>query len=158
MEVASVGRTAGLAREVLERARRRRRRAAGPEEDSERLSAAFDSIMKLMSQASKECEKYYSFVAAPGCKEHEMKHICKYHGRQAGERGQESMEEERNEPSEAPSRLQTCQQHTRRGSKDFYIEVSPGIYSVTAISEDMVQQTQVVDVNAGQSVDLTFVL
>ncbi|XP_071415614.1 A-kinase-interacting protein 1 isoform X2 [Pithys albifrons albifrons] len=94
MEVASVGRTAGLAREVLERARRRRRRAAGPEEDSERLSAAFDSIMKLMSQASKECEKYYSFVAAPGCKEHEMKHICKYHGRQAGERGQESMEEE----------------------------------------------------------------
>ncbi|KAJ7420191.1 A-kinase interacting protein 1 [Willisornis vidua] len=111
------------------------------EEDSERLSAAFDSIMKLMSQASKECEKYYSFVAAPGCKEHEMKHICKYHGRQAGERGLEAMEKE-----------------TRRGSKDFYIEVSPGIYSVTAISEDMVQQTQVVDVNAGQSVDLTFVL
>lgn len=47
---------------------------------------------------------------------------------------------------------------TRRASKDIYIEVSPGTYSVTATSEDMVQQTHVVDVNAGQSVDLTFVL
>ncbi|NXG12602.1 AKIP1 protein, partial [Sakesphorus luctuosus] len=99
-------------------------------------------------------QKYYSFVAAPGRKEHEMKHICKYHSRQAGERGLESMEEE--------VIMKFCLGFsllkTRRGSKDFYIEVSPGIYSVTAISEDMVQQTQVVDVNAGQSVDLTFVL
>ncbi|KAJ7402526.1 A-kinase interacting protein 1 [Pitangus sulphuratus] len=108
------------------------------EEESERLSAAFDSIVKLMGKASRECEKYYSFVGAPRCKEHEIKHICKYHGRQAEER---DVEEE-----------------TRQASKDLYIEVSPGIYSVTAISDDMVQQTLVVDVNAGQSVDVTFVL
>ncbi|NWI50218.1 AKIP1 protein, partial [Calyptomena viridis] len=86
-------------------------------------------------------QKYYRDVAAPRCKEHEIKHICKYHGREAGEREMESTEEE-----------------TREASKDFYIDVSPGIYSVTAISEDMVQQTHVVDVNEGQSVDLTFVL
>ncbi|XP_027740310.1 A-kinase-interacting protein 1 [Empidonax traillii] len=158
MEVARAGRTAGLARDVLERARRRAGTPGpgpGPEEESERLSAAFDSIVKLMGKVSRECEKYYSFVGAPRCKEHEIKHICKYHGRQAEER---DVEEERTEASRAPSRAQTCQQRTRQASKDLYIEVSPGIYSVTAISDDMAQQTLVVDVNAGQSVDVTFVL
>ncbi|XP_069713744.1 A-kinase-interacting protein 1 isoform X2 [Phaenicophaeus curvirostris] len=119
MERARAGRTAGLARAVLERARGRRP-AAGPEEDSERLSAAFASIVNLMNQATRECE--------------------------------------RTEASVAPSRAWTCQQHTRKPSEDIYIEVSPGTYSVTATSEDMVQQTHVVDVIAGQSVDLTFVL
>ncbi|XP_074950874.1 A-kinase-interacting protein 1 isoform X2 [Phalacrocorax aristotelis] len=130
----------------------------GLEEDSERLSAAFASIVNFMNQATKECEKYYSFTAACRCKEHEIKHICRYHGRQAGERELESSEEETTEASVAPSQAQTCQQRTRQASKDIYIEVSPGIYSVTATSEDMVQQTHVVDVNAGQSVDLTFFL
>ncbi|XP_069659905.1 A-kinase-interacting protein 1 [Haliaeetus albicilla] len=164
MEGARAGRTAGLARDVLERARRRRRRPAGrlpasaPEEDSERLSAAFASIVNLMNQATKECEKYYSFMAACRCKEHEIKHICRYHGRQAGQGELESSQEERTEASVALSQAQTCQQHTRQASEDIYIEVSPGTYSVTATSEDMVQQTHVVDVNAGQSYDLTFVL
>ncbi|XP_054056657.1 A-kinase-interacting protein 1 isoform X4 [Rissa tridactyla] len=160
MEGARAGRTAGLARAVLERARRRRAAgqapASGAEEDSERLSAAFTSIVNLMNQATRECEKYYSFTAACRCKEHEIKHICRYHGRQ--EIKVESSEEERTEASVAPSQAQTCQQHTRKASKDIYIEVSPGTYSVTATSEDMVQQTHVVDVSAGQSVDLTFVL
>ncbi|XP_055670336.1 A-kinase-interacting protein 1 [Falco biarmicus] len=164
MEGARAGRTAGLARDVLERARRRRRRpagrlpASGPEEDSERLSAAFASIVNLMNQATRECEKYYSFMAACRCKEHEIKHICRYHGRQAGERELESSEEEGPEASVAPSQARTCQRHSRQASEDIYIEVSPGTYSVTATSEDMVQQTHVVDVNAGQSIDLTFVL
>ncbi|NXJ89804.1 AKIP1 protein, partial [Corythaixoides concolor] len=91
-------------------------------------------------------QKYYSFTAACRCKEHEIKHICRYHGRQAGERHLESSEED------------VSRHFPRQASKDIYIEVSPGTYSVTATSEDMVQQTHVVDVNAGQSVDLTFVL
>ncbi|KAF1448151.1 AKIP1 protein, partial [Pygoscelis papua] len=99
-------------------------------------------------------QKYYSFTAACRCKEHEIKHICRYHGRQAGERELESSEEEvsSNETFFFPKKK------TRQASEDIYIEVSPGTYSVTATSEDMVQQTHVVDVNAGQSVDLTFVL
>ncbi|NXP81912.1 AKIP1 protein, partial [Ramphastos sulfuratus] len=102
-------------------------------------------------------QKYYSFMAACKYKEHEIKHICRYHGRQADERELAS-EEERTEASVVPSQGQTCQQHTRRASQDIYIEVSPGTYSVTATSENMVQQTHVVDVSAGQSIDLTFVL
>ncbi|NXD76183.1 AKIP1 protein, partial [Halcyon senegalensis] len=103
-------------------------------------------------------QKYYSFTAARRCKEHEIKHICRYHGRQAGEGDLESSEEERTEASVPPSRAPTCQQHTRQASKDIYIEVSPGTYSVTATSGDTTQQTHVVNVTAGQSIDLTFVL
>ncbi|NXA21673.1 AKIP1 protein, partial [Ibidorhyncha struthersii] len=115
-------------------------------------------LLHVICSVSIVAQKYYSFVAACRCKEHEIKHICRYHGRQAEEREVESSEEERTEASVAPSQAQTCQQHTRQASKDIYIEVSPGTYSVTATSEDMVQQTHVVDVNAGQSIDLTFVL
>ncbi|XP_042641637.1 A-kinase-interacting protein 1 isoform X1 [Tyto alba] len=115
MAGARAGRTAGLAREVLERARRRpeaRLPGTGTEEDSERLSAAFTSLVNLMNQATKECEKYYSFMAASRCKEHEIKHICRYHRRQVGEREPESSEEEeRTEVSVTPSQAQTCQQH-----------------------------------------------
>ncbi|XP_014810337.1 PREDICTED: A-kinase-interacting protein 1 [Calidris pugnax] len=109
-----------------------------------------------MNQASKECEKYYSLTAVSRCKEHEIKHICRYHGSQVVE--VEPSKEEKTEASVAPSQAQTCQHRARKASKDIYIEVSPGTYSVTATSEDMVQQTHVVAVSAGQSVDLTFVL
>ncbi|NWS65895.1 AKIP1 protein, partial [Crotophaga sulcirostris] len=102
-------------------------------------------------------QKYYSSVAACRCKEHEIKHICRYHGRQAGERKLEFSKEEVSRCNETfPPFL--LPPKTRKASKDIYIEVSPGTYSVTATSEDMVQQTHVVDVNAGQSIDLTFVL
>ncbi|KAF1532807.1 A-kinase-interacting protein 1, partial [Eudyptes sclateri] len=100
-------------------------------------------------------QKYYSFMAACRCKEHEIKHICRYHGRQAGERELEFSEEE---VSSIMKLFFFPKKKTRQASEDIYIEVSPGTYSVTATSEDMVQQTHVVDVNAGQSVDLTFVL
>ncbi|XP_030416272.1 A-kinase-interacting protein 1 isoform X2 [Gopherus evgoodei] len=132
--------TAGLAQEVLERAKRRKVSWPEPvEEDSERLNAAFASVVEFMSRTTKECEKYYSYVPASRCQENEIKHICRYHSRQAAE-----------------NLLQTLEQEARKASKDLYIEVSPGTYSVTAASEDMVKQTYVVDVNAGQSIDLTF--
>ncbi|KAM7019727.1 A-kinase-interacting protein 1 [Passerculus sandwichensis] len=151
-----------VAREVLERARRRAAGAAprpGPvlDQDRERLNAAFASIVNLMRGVSKECEKCYRSMATNKCKENEIRHFCKYHGKSV-ERKMDPTEEEETEGTVELSQAQTCQQRPRRHSKDFYIEVSPGIYSVTAISEDMVEQTHVVDVNAGQSVDLTFVL
>ncbi|XP_056348839.1 A-kinase-interacting protein 1 isoform X3 [Oenanthe melanoleuca] len=159
MAVARAERTAGLARDVLERTRRRARGAVPvpiPDQDGERLSAAFASIERLMRGVSKECENYYGAMAVNKCQENEIKHFCKYHGKSV-ERKIDSTEEERTEGPVEPSRAQTCRRSPRRPLKDFYIEVSPGIYSVTAISEDAAQ-THVVDVNAGQSVDLTFVL
>ncbi|NXS25823.1 AKIP1 protein, partial [Pomatostomus ruficeps] len=98
-------------------------------------------------------QKYYGAMAANKCKEHEIKHFCKYHGRKV-ERKMASTEEE----VSSNVAFFFFLSKPRRPSKDFYIEVSPGIYSVTATSEDMVQETHIVDVNAGQSIDLTFVL
>ncbi|XP_064369107.1 A-kinase-interacting protein 1 isoform X2 [Dromaius novaehollandiae] len=87
-------------------------------------------------------EKYYSLVPACRCKEHEIKHICRYHSKQAGEKVLEAAEK-KNAASVVCSQPRTCQQRTRKASKDIYIEVSPGTYSITATSEDMVKQTHV---------------
>uniref|UniRef100_A0A8V0ZL76 A-kinase interacting protein 1 n=1 Tax=Gallus gallus TaxID=9031 RepID=A0A8V0ZL76_CHICK len=133
-------------------------RAQDVEEDSERLSAAFASVMSFMAQATRECESYYSLVPACRRREHEVKHICRYHGRQAGGEEPEPSLDRKSAASAAPSQAGTCQHRTKKASKDIYIEVSPGIYSITATSEDMEKQTHVVDVSAGQSIDLTFVL
>ncbi|NWI28910.1 AKIP1 protein, partial [Sula dactylatra] len=112
-------------------------------------------LLHVIVSVSIAVQKYYSFTAACRCKEHEIKHICRYHGRQAGERELQSSEEEVRRCNETSPPFPP---KTRHASKDIYIEVSPGTYSVTATSGDMVQQTHVVDVNAGQSIDLTFVL
>lgn len=40
--------------------------------------------------------------------------------------------------------------------EDFYIEVSPGTYAITASLPEAHQQTQLVTIRAGESVDLTF--
>ncbi|NXI16466.1 AKIP1 protein, partial [Irena cyanogastra] len=110
----------------------------------------------IVFSVSVAVQKCYGSMAANNCKENEIKHFCKYHGKSV-ERKMDFTEEE-----EVRSFFSffffLFFLKLRRPSKDFYIEVSPGIYSVTAISEDMVEQTHVVDVNAGQSVDLTFVL
>ncbi|NXY57741.1 AKIP1 protein, partial [Callaeas wilsoni] len=110
------------------------------------LQVWFDTSPMIFSVS---VQKFYGAMAAHKCKEHETKHFCKYHGKSV-ERKMDSTEEE--------VTFLVFFSKPRRLSKDFYIEVSPGIYSVTVISEDMVQQTHVVDVNAGQSIDLTFVL
>uniref|UniRef100_A0A8B9T315 A-kinase-interacting protein 1 n=1 Tax=Anas platyrhynchos TaxID=8839 RepID=A0A8B9T315_ANAPL len=155
-------RTAGMARAVLERARRRRREEEAREqrarEPPARLSAAFASLGGLLQRAAAECEEYYRCVPAWSCNEHEVKHICRYHSRQAGEEEFKPSKEEKNASTVESSQATTRPQRTRKASRDIYIEVSPGTYSITATSEDMVKQTHVVDVSAGQSIDLTFVL
>lgn len=40
--------------------------------------------------------------------------------------------------------------------EDFFIEVSPGTYAITAGLPESQQQTQLVSVKAGESVNLTF--
>ncbi|NXB65611.1 AKIP1 protein, partial [Struthidea cinerea] len=109
------------------------------------LQVWFDASHFIFSVA---VQKYYGSTAVHKCKEHEIKHFCKYHGKKV----------ERKMDSTGEELFFFFSSKPRRPSKDFYIEVSPGVYSVTAMSEDMVEQTHIVDVIAGQSIDLTFVL
>ena len=55
-------------------------------------------------------------------------------------------------------RLQGCfvQGRVSAVGEDFFIEVSPGTYAVTASMPESQQQTQMISVRAGESVDLTF--
>uniref|UniRef100_A0A8B9BDS6 A-kinase interacting protein 1 n=1 Tax=Anser brachyrhynchus TaxID=132585 RepID=A0A8B9BDS6_9AVES len=184
MDGAAAARTAGLARAVLERARRRRREeeeeqqqqqprererergaapvsAAGREgppplhrEDPERPGAAFASLARLMDRAAAECE------VRGGARGRGFGRSAKRSGAGCRVPRREvwagSLPRRPAEGTElSPAALGSG---TRKASKDIYIEVSPGTYSITATSEDMVKQTHVVDISAGQSIDLTFVL
>uniref|UniRef100_A0A3Q0QUQ9 Uncharacterized protein n=1 Tax=Amphilophus citrinellus TaxID=61819 RepID=A0A3Q0QUQ9_AMPCI len=46
--------------------------------------------------------------------------------------------------------------HVSGASEDFYIELSPGTYAITASMPESQQQTRLVSVKAGESVNLTF--
>ncbi|XP_011919161.1 PREDICTED: A-kinase-interacting protein 1 isoform X3 [Cercocebus atys] len=165
----SLQRSARLALEVLERAKRRavdwhalerpkgcmgvlareaphleRQPAAGPqrvfpgerEERPPTLSASFRTMAEFMDYTSSQCGKYYSSVPEEGG----ATHVYRYH------RGK--------------SKLYMCSDigngQAENISKDLYIEVYPGTYSVTVGSNDLTKKTHVVAVDSGQSVDLVF--
>ncbi|XP_055778174.1 A-kinase-interacting protein 1-like isoform X2 [Salvelinus fontinalis] len=50
----------------------------------------------------------------------------------------------------------TYQCKAQSSPEDFHIEVSPGTYKITAGAQDSQQQTRVVRINAGESMNLTF--
>ncbi|KAF3830007.1 hypothetical protein GH733_001432 [Mirounga leonina] len=176
-------RTARLGQEVLERAKRRavdwhsrelpksgvgvtsrerpyrgRRPAAGPqrllpgerEERQPTLSASFRTMAEFMDYTSSQCGRYYSSVLEEGG----AVHVSRYH------RGKSELHwcwddghGQRRDPSLGLGGLSRVR--AENTSKDLYIEVYPGTYSVTVGTNDLTK-TQVVAVDSGQSVDLVF--
>ncbi|XP_048216569.1 A-kinase-interacting protein 1 isoform X2 [Perognathus longimembris pacificus] len=158
----SLQRSARLGLEVLERAKRRavdwpaqerpegsagrssRGPAPGPhgllpgerEERQPTLSTSFRTMAEFMDYASSQCGKYSSSKPEEGG----ATHVFRYH------RG--------------TSEIQLCTDlhhgQAEDVSKDLYIEVYPGIYSVTVGSSALTKMTHVVAVDSGQSVDLVF--
>ncbi|XP_021119419.1 A-kinase-interacting protein 1 isoform X2 [Heterocephalus glaber] len=165
----SLQRSARLGQEVLERARRRAvdwhlqerptgsmgvlsregpcregRRAADPrrflpterEERHLTLNASFRIMAEFMDYTSSQCGKYYSSVPEEGG----ATHVYRYH------RGK----------SQQHVCSNTGYGQAENISKDLYIEVYPGTYSVTVASNALTKKTHVVAVDSGQSVDLVF--
>lgn len=167
----SLQRSARLGREVLERAKRRavdwhspegsrgsvgvlyrqssyqeRWSVTGPrrllgerEERRPTLSASFRTMAEFMNYTSSQCGKYYSSVPEEGG----ATHVSRYHRRQPPE-------------VHMHSDLGHGQEQAEDISKDLYIEVYPGTYSVTVGSSPLTKKTHVVAVDSGQSVDLIF--
>ncbi|XP_025784366.1 A-kinase-interacting protein 1 isoform X3 [Puma concolor] len=159
-------RTARLGQEVLERAKRRAvdwhsrelpQSSVGvtsrEQPDRERRPAA--GPQRLLPG-----EKYYSSVLEDGG----AAHVSRYHRRKSelhlccdGRNGQ------RKDTSlglgvishASECALEASQQPAENISKDLYIEVYPGTYSVTVGANDLTK-THVVAVDSGQSVDLVF--
>ncbi|XP_054294382.1 A-kinase-interacting protein 1 isoform X4 [Pongo pygmaeus] len=138
----SLQRSARLALEVLERAKRR----AVDWHALERPKGCMGVLAREAPHLEKQPaagpprvlpgEKYYSSVPEEGG----AIHVYRYH------RGK--------------SKLHICSDigngQAENISKDLYIEVYPGTYSVTVGSNDLTKKTHVVAVDSGQSVDLVF--
>uniref|UniRef100_A0A5F9DS13 A-kinase interacting protein 1 n=1 Tax=Oryctolagus cuniculus TaxID=9986 RepID=A0A5F9DS13_RABIT len=108
-------------------------------------------------------EKYYSSVPEEGG----TTHVCRYHRGKSmvhlcSETGN-GQRKDRGEAAVGPGGCLPASEHTLESSqstedisKDLYIEVYPGTYSVTVGSSDFTKKTHVVAVDSGQSVDLVF--
>ncbi|XP_006873047.1 PREDICTED: A-kinase-interacting protein 1 isoform X1 [Chrysochloris asiatica] len=145
-----------------------RRRAADPQrllpgEREERyptLSASFRTMVEFMDYASSQCGKYYSSVP----EEVGASHVYRYHrGKSELSWCSDTRTGQRQDKSHGHEDV--CQisrydleasQPAESISKDLYIEVYPGTYSVTVGSNDLTKKTHVVAVDSGQSVDLVF--
>nr|XP_034975484.1 A-kinase-interacting protein 1 isoform X3 [Zootoca vivipara] len=168
-------RTATLAQEVLERAKTRKLNWPLPatfqrttfqegEDEDACLAAAFASVAEHMGHISAECENYYCCVPPFQFKEYEVAHIFRYHSRESSENLLKAFENEESknvpiveEPGCPDTDTAALIPAENAETKDIYIDVSPGTYTVSASSYDnTVKQTHLVDVRSGESVNLTF--
>ncbi|XP_028623890.1 A-kinase-interacting protein 1 isoform X2 [Grammomys surdaster] len=136
------------------------------EERRPTLSASFRTMAEFMDYTSSQCGKYYSSMPEDGG----ATHVYRYHRRKppgvyvSSDTG--PSQEQRNcreETSVGPGSIYQTSEHsqesswpTENNSKDLYIEVYPGTYSVTVGSNALTKKTHVVAVDSGQSVDLVF--
>lgn len=135
--------------------------AAEREERRPTLSASFRTMAEFMDYTSSQCGKYYLSVPEEGG----ATHVHRYH---RGKSEVHLCSDIRNghqrkgpsfdlgniyQPSECTPE---ASQPTETISKDLYIEVYPGTYSVTVCSKGLTGKTHVVAVDSGQSVDLVF--
>ncbi|XP_029992131.1 A-kinase-interacting protein 1 [Sphaeramia orbicularis] len=100
------------------------------------LDDAFSTIAEFMTLTTLRCKMFYE----SGCStDSERKHVSRFHRQEAS---------------------RTSSTRTQAGvsgpDADFYIEVSPGTYAVSASLPEAPRQTRMVSVNAGESVNLTF--
>ncbi|CAB1331664.1 unnamed protein product [Coregonus sp. 'balchen'] len=93
--------------------------------------------LEVLERASRRSTFYMSETEPM---ENERTHVCRYHSQSHQRPG---------------TSLQT-RKHARSSHEDFHIEVSPGTYKITAGTQDSQQQTRVVRINAGESMNLTF--
>ncbi|XP_047547127.1 A-kinase-interacting protein 1 isoform X1 [Lutra lutra] len=150
-----------------ERPYRERWLAAGPprflsgerEERQPTLSASFRTMAEFMDYTSSQCGSYYSSVLEEGG----AAHVSRYHRGKSKlhccwDRGN-SHRKDTSLGLGGISHVSGCalaaSQPAENTSKDLYIEVYPGTYSVTVGTNDLTK-TQVVAVDSGQSVDLVF--
>ncbi|XP_034368478.1 A-kinase-interacting protein 1 isoform X2 [Arvicanthis niloticus] len=171
MDRRSLQRSARLGREVLERAKRRAVDWHSPERSRGSVGVLYrqgpyQERWSVPGSQRLLGEKYYSSMPEDGG----TTHVYRYHRKKPPEMHVSSdtghSQEQRNcreETSVGPGSIYQTSEHsqesswpTENNSKDLYIEVYPGTYSVTVGSNALTKKTHVVAVDSGQSVDLVF--
>lgn len=166
----SLRRSASLGLEVLQRASRRsvdwssveasQTPTTTTEEDTQipvkrprsELDDVFATIADFMAQTTHQCKRFYESGSGTEPSDTERSHVCRFHSRPAA--GIKT-------PARSARKHERAPQNQGRVSavgEDFFIEVSPGTYAVTASMPESQQQTRMISVRAGESVDLTFKL
>ncbi|CAN9498898.1 unnamed protein product [Ophioblennius macclurei] len=162
----SLQRSASLGLDVLARASRRSvdwtststRSSASPTTDQHvhtstektppELIDAFATIADFMEQTSYQCKRFYDAGYCTQPSEIERKHKSRFHTR---------LGDGTTHPALPPKTHSHSHRHNVEApDDDYYIEVAPGIYSITARMPESQQQTHQVNLKAGESVSLTF--
>ncbi|XP_029290094.1 A-kinase-interacting protein 1 [Cottoperca gobio] len=156
----SLQRSASLGLEVLERASRRTvdwtstgasQTPTTTDEDAQipvkrahtELDDVFATIAGFMAQTTYQCKRFYESGFCTEPTDTERSHVSRFHSRPAV-------------GMKTPARSARNHARVSAAGEDFFIEVSPGTYAITASMPELQQQTQMVSVKAGESVDLTF--
>ncbi|XP_052567710.1 A-kinase-interacting protein 1 isoform X6 [Peromyscus californicus insignis] len=152
----SLQRSARLGREVLERAKRRAVNWHSPERSKGSVGVLYrqDTYQERWSipgpqRLLGEREERRPTLSASF---RTMAEFMDYTSSQCGRNSRE-------ETSVGPGSIYQTSEHSQEAeaiSKDLYIEVYPGTYSVTVGSSPLTKKTHVVEVDSGQSVDLVF--
>ncbi|XP_012580539.1 PREDICTED: A-kinase-interacting protein 1 isoform X2 [Condylura cristata] len=124
------------------------------------LSASFRIMAEFMDYTSSQCGKYYSSVPEEGG----ATHVSRYHRRKSELHWCPDVgNDQRKDTSLGVGSNYQISEYALEASKpaepiskDLYIEVYPGTYSVTVSGKDLTKKTHVVAVDSGQSVDLVF--
>ncbi|KAI3371022.1 hypothetical protein L3Q82_023671 [Scortum barcoo] len=164
----SLRRSASLGLEVLERASRRSvdwsstgasQTSSSTDEDTQtplkrahsERDGVFAALAGLMAQTTYQCKRFYESGCCTEPTHTERNHVSRFHTRPAAGTTTSALS--------ATIHVRAPPNQGRSSSvadEDFYIEVSPGTYAITAGLPDSQHQTQLVSVRAGESVDLTF--
>ncbi|XP_029952517.1 A-kinase-interacting protein 1 [Salarias fasciatus] len=107
------------------------------------LSDAFATMAEFMAHTTYQCKRFYDSGCCSEPSDFEKSHMFRFHTRLGAETAH-------------PALPPKTHHHVEAADEDFYIEVSPGTYSVTASLSESQRQTQLVNVKAGESVNLTF--
>ncbi|XP_036391694.1 A-kinase-interacting protein 1 isoform X2 [Megalops cyprinoides] len=134
----SLTRSSVLGLQVLERAKRRSVDWASVSA-SGKLSQADNGQRNHNDGVG--AENFYKSAPVQEPSTYEVNHVYRYHSQRL--------------PGALHQRISEKTEKLTLG-EDFHIEVSPGTYSITAGTGDSDQQTRLVQVNAGESVNLTF--
>ncbi|XP_008309752.1 A-kinase-interacting protein 1 [Cynoglossus semilaevis] len=156
----SLRHSANLGLEVLERASRRSidwtntgafRNLNTPNKDSHNhtkryyteYSDPFANMASLMAQTTHQCKKFYDSGCCTAPTNFERKHLARFHSKHAPVKMRPTV----------PTKKQVS---FSEGDDDFYVEVSPGTYAITASTQESQPQTQLISVSAGESINITF--
>lgn len=121
----------------------------------------FETIAGLMVQTTHQCKRFYESGCCTEPTDTERMHVSRFHSRPAvGMKTPVKASHSKVTQSET-DRTMNQQVHDTpdpesAADEDFVVVVSPGTYAVTASMPELHQQTQLVSVNAGESVSVTF--